>query len=94
MRRARARVLLARTSPAGYRRCREALQAHGEPGDIVTRIGTRDVRTQEDLRYAVAAVSPNDVCVVEVLREGAPTTLQVTLDARPPARMSRGPQQP
>ena len=56
-------------------------------GDIVTEIGGHAVRDADDLRRALEAHDPGDTVAVEVRRDGAPLTMQVTLQNRPAGRL-------
>jgi putative serine protease PepD len=54
-----------------------------EAGDVVTKLGGKDVNTADDLRAAVDAQSPGDSVKVEVRRDGDTETLTVELGERP-----------
>jgi putative serine protease PepD len=54
------------------------------PGDVIVAVGRRPVRANADLAEVLAGRRPGDRVEVEVLRDGAPTLLAVTLAARPP----------
>ena len=60
------------------------------PGDVVTRVGDRDVATTEQLLKAVAALRPGTRTALALQREGKAVTLNVTIGQRPtPARNAR-----
>ncbi|MBA3328839.1 MAG: trypsin-like peptidase domain-containing protein, partial [Solirubrobacterales bacterium] len=52
-------------------------------GDVIRRVGGRDVRAPEDVGAAVEALKPGERVDVEVERGGARDTLGVTLGTRP-----------
>jgi len=53
-------------------------------GDIIIRIDGADIRSMDDLlAYVVEHTRPGDTATFTVLRDGAETTLIITMDARP-----------
>ena len=52
-------------------------------GDVITRIGDRDVRSEDDVRAALAEHEPGDEVAVELQRDGDEQTVEVTLGDRP-----------
>jgi S1-C subfamily serine protease len=53
-------------------------------GDIITKIGDQEIDTVHPLDAVLSQFSPGDTVPVTVLRDGATTTLHVTLGVRPP----------
>jgi S1-C subfamily serine protease len=66
---------------AGIRPARMAEDGRLVPGDVIVALGGEAVETVADLREALADHAPGDEVTVTVLREGARTVLQATLDA-------------
>jgi putative serine protease PepD len=60
-----------------------AADAGLEAGDVVTKIGGKDVNNADDLRAAVDVQAPGDEVKVEVRRDGETETLTVELGERP-----------
>ena len=56
-----------------------AEQAGLRAGDTITRAGTRDIHTSEDLVNAVQASSVGDKLELSLTRDGKPTTITVTI---------------
>ena len=54
-----------------------------QQGDIITRFNGREVKTSNALRNAVAAVKPGVTVPVDLLREGKPMRLRVTIGEQP-----------
>lgn len=52
-------------------------------GDVIVKFGSRDVRSFSDLEKAVATVTPGETVPVEVVREGRPVRLNITVVERP-----------
>jgi serine protease Do len=52
-------------------------------GDVITKFGPRDVHSFSDLEKAVANVTPGNAIPVEVVREGKPVRLNITVVERP-----------
>lgn len=52
-------------------------------GDVVTQVNGRSVNPDQSLSYLVAAVSPGQTARLNVLRNGRPQTVNVTVAARP-----------
>jgi serine protease Do len=50
-----------------------------EVGDVITRFDGKDVRDARQLKLSVAEIKPGQVISVEVMREGSPSSLQVTI---------------
>ena len=59
-------------------------------GDIITRIGSTDIRTSDDLTAAVADAKPGDKVKVTLVRAGKTRTVEVTLAQQP----AQAPNQP
>lgn len=53
-------------------------------GDIILKMGEKDIETVQDLPRAVARMSPNSEVMVTVLRKGEEVTLDVTIGLRAP----------
>ncbi|MFS0773542.1 Do family serine endopeptidase [Sphingomonas sp. 1P08PE] len=53
------------------------------PGDVVTKVNGRPVTPENTLSYLVANVQPGQTAKLDVLRNGRPQTLNVTVAARP-----------
>ncbi len=49
-------------------------------GDVITRFNGQPVKDMEDLPKIVAATTPNSEVDVEVIRDGSPKTLRVTIE--------------
>jgi serine protease Do len=62
-----------------------AAQFGFSPGDVITRIGDRDIAEPRDLFRAVASKNPGDVVSVAYIHNGAAATAKVTLGVRPTA---------
>lgn len=60
-----------------------AAEAGLEPGDVVIDIDGQPVTTGEDLIGTLRAYSPGDVVVMNVLRDGRPAPVEVTVIDRP-----------
>jgi S1-C subfamily serine protease len=54
------------------------------PGDIVVRLGEREISEPDDLVGATLALEPGTKVTAEILREGRRDTLEVVLGRRPP----------
>jgi S1-C subfamily serine protease len=52
-------------------------------GDVITRIGTREVRTMDDVDAALGGLRPGQKVEVELKRGGKPLTVTVQLGERP-----------
>ncbi|WDA42636.1 Do family serine endopeptidase [Erythrobacter sp. BLCC-B19] len=52
-------------------------------GDILTRVNGKDVTSEQTVSFLVANIQPGTTIPVEVLREGKPVKLNVTLGKRP-----------
>jgi serine protease Do len=60
------------------------------PGDVVVKVGDRDVSSPEDLIAAVARHQPGETLTFRVVRQGQETDLSVALGERPAARPPGG----
>jgi serine protease Do len=60
-----------------------AARAGMKDGDVIVKFGTRDVHNFTDLEKAVSNVNPGSAIPVEVIREGRPVRLEVTVMERP-----------
>ncbi len=52
-------------------------------GDVIVQFGDREVRSFTDLEKAVAATKPGSAVPVEVVRDGKPVRLRITVTERP-----------
>lgn len=52
-------------------------------GDVIVKFGARDVRSFSDLEKAVSTVNPGSSVPVEVVRDGRPVRLNITVVERP-----------
>jgi S1-C subfamily serine protease len=57
-------------------------------GDVITAVGGKKVRTSEDLANAIAAKKRGDKVKIEVVHDGKPQTVEVTLAERPATQAS------
>jgi putative serine protease PepD len=57
-------------------------------GDVITAVGGKKVRTSEDLANAIAAKKRGDKVKIEVVQNGKPQTVEVTLAERPATQAS------
>lgn len=71
--------LIARVEPG-----EAAARAGIRQGDVIVRLGGRDVTPDQTLSYLAANVRPGTRVPVEVIRDGKPLTLQLTVGTRPP----------
>jgi serine protease Do len=74
-----------------------AAKAGFKPGDVVIRFDGKDVGSFTDLENAVARVTPGNTVSVNIIRDGRPVELQVTVAERPAeaqTRLPRGGQEP
>lgn len=53
-------------------------------GDVVVKVGDRDVTPEQTLSYLVASLAPGTRTTLAVVRDGKPVTLTVTVGTRPP----------
>jgi serine protease Do len=58
-------------------------RAGAKDGDVIVRFGDREVRSFTDLEKAVASTTPGASVPVEVVRDGKPVRLNVTVQERP-----------
>jgi S1-C subfamily serine protease len=58
------------------------------PGDVVTGVGPRPVQTTADLLKAVAALKPQTVAALSLVRNGQRVNVDVKVGQRPPADTS------
>ena len=58
-------------------------QAGLRPGDIVTKVNSRDVTQEETLSYLIANIEPGTRVPLEVYRDGQRRTVNVTVGKRP-----------
>ena len=54
-----------------------------QPGDVITHANGQRVRTASDLDAIIDGSAPGDVLELEVVREGGPVTVRVTVRERP-----------
>jgi S1-C subfamily serine protease len=52
-------------------------------GDVITRIGTREVQTMDDVHAALGGLRPGQKVEVELKRGGKPLRVTVQLGERP-----------
>jgi serine protease Do len=76
-------VRLVRVVPGG-----PAAQAGLQEGDLVVRVGETPVRGRAALMRTIGSVEPGATVTVNVLREGEPLQVEVTVAARPMARVA------
>lgn len=57
-----------------------AFKAGVKRGDVIVRFDGKDVKDMEDLPKIVAVTAPNKIVNVDVIREGSPKTLRVTIE--------------
>ncbi len=55
-----------------------------KPGDVIVSVGGKDVTADQTLSYLVANLAPGSRVPVDVIRDGKPQTLTVTVGTRPP----------
>ncbi|UIP07622.1 Do family serine endopeptidase [Erythrobacter sp. SDW2] len=60
-----------------------AARAGIKPGDIVTKIDGKDVTPDQTLSFLIANIEPGTTIPVQIVREGATRTLNVTVGKRP-----------
>src|SRR5699024_9945061 len=65
---------------AGLRPARIDPGGRLHPGDVITRLDGRDIAATEELRAALDRHRAGDEIVLEVLRDGEPVTIEMTLD--------------
>jgi serine protease Do len=70
-----------------------AARAGLEPGDVITAVNGARIKDARDLARQVAAIAPSVSVKVELLREGKPQTVQVTMGQDPAARQQPRPPQ-
>jgi S1-C subfamily serine protease len=68
---------------AGTRRSSFQEQQWREDGDVVTKLGDADVRTDVDLARSLEGKKPGDTVPVTIVRDGQEKTVSVTLGTRP-----------
>jgi S1-C subfamily serine protease len=68
---------------AGTRRSTFQEQQWREDGDVVTKLGDTDVRTDTDLARSLEGKAPGETVPVTILRDGQTKTVSVTLGTRP-----------
>jgi len=64
---------------------RAGLQA----GDVIVRFGDRSIEQPEDLAGMTLELEPGTNVALEVLRNGRPETVRVTLGTQPPLRRAQ-----
>jgi serine protease Do len=52
-------------------------------GDVIVKADGKDIKTSDDLRRALQAKKPGDTMALQVVRNGASQTIQVTVGSRP-----------
>lgn len=58
-----------------------AAKAGLKPGDVITRVGDHDVNYSADLPAQIAMMKPGSTTRLEIIRNGKPTTVNVTIGA-------------
>lgn len=67
-----------------------AAKAGIKQGDIITKVGGKDVTPDSTLSYLAANVQPGTRVPIELIRDGKPLTVQVTVGKRPPEEQLAG----
>jgi serine protease Do len=67
-------VLVGNLAPHG-----PAEKAGVEVGDVITRFDDKDVRDARQLKLSVAEIKPHQIVSVEVMRDGSPSSLRITI---------------
>ena len=78
-------ALIAGVTPDG-----PAAKGGFKPGDVVMKVNGQDVTSDQSLSYLVANLEPGTRVPFEILRNGHPMTLTVTLGTRPSAQELAG----
>ena len=60
-----------------------AARAGLKPGDIITGLGSDEIKSSEDLKAAKSAYSSGDTTTVTVFRGGETLTFEITFDEEP-----------
>ena len=71
--------LIARVEPG-----EAAAKAGIKQGDVIMRVGGKDVTPDQTLSYLAANLRPGTRVPVELIRDGKPVTVQLTVGTRPP----------
>jgi S1-C subfamily serine protease len=71
---------------AALQRGGPAHRAGVQPGDVITRLGERDIREPDDLLAATLELEPGTRVPLELTRNGRRTSVEVELGRRPPLR--------
>ena len=74
-------VVASPANAAGLRGGRTAGGALTGDGDVIVRVGAREIDSSEDLRNAISDLRRGDRVEIEVVREGDRRTLRVQLSA-------------
>jgi serine protease Do len=67
-----------------------AEKAGVQEGDIVTKVNGKLVSDQNDLMKTIASMAPGETATLGIIRDGQPTTIEVTLGQRTAEALSRG----
>lgn len=65
-----------------------AAKAKLQPGDFVIRLNSQPITNRQQLRLKVAAMSPGDKAVMEVVRNGKPVTITVIIEEQTAERLA------
>src|SRR5207248_8945569 len=68
-----------------------AAKAGLKPGDVIVRFDGKNVRSFTDLENAVATVTPGNTVPLNVIRDGHPVEVRVTVAERPAEAQARVP---
>jgi len=68
---------------AGGKQVRFQARTYGTDGDVITKVGTTVVHTENDLGRALTPYQPGAKVRLEIVRDGKKQSLEVTLGERP-----------
>jgi S1-C subfamily serine protease len=67
---------------SGVRPGSGAEQGGMQRGDVLVKLGRRDIESVHDLMYSLNSAKPNETVTAVVLRDGKPVELQITYQER------------